>query len=91
MVNFFFLPNHGKDDFSEPPQRADSKNPIFIFFFADFGVRVTSEAQGSVSVGFWGSSQLSPFWGRGESSQGALSTPPPPNCKPGCPFWGPHQ
>ena len=33
-------------------------------FCANFWVRVTSEAQGSVSVGFWGSRELSPF-GRG--------------------------
>ena len=32
-------------------------------FFSDFWVWVTSEAWGSVSVGFWGSCQLSPFWG----------------------------
>ena len=44
-------------------------------FFADFWVWVTSEAQGSVSVGFWGSRQLSPFWWGG-SSQGAPSIPP---------------
>ena len=48
-------------------------------FLADFWVRVTSEARGLVSVGFWGSRQLSPFWGRGGASQGALSTPPPSN------------
>ena len=64
-----------KDDFSEPPRRADSETPIFIFF-ADFWVRVTSEARGSVSLGFWGSRQFSPFGGG--SSQGALLTPPPP-------------
>ena len=64
------------DDFSEPPRRADSKNPIFIFFL-DFWVRVTSEARGSVSVGFWGVPSIEPFLGRGGSSQGALSTPPP--------------
>ena len=51
---------------------------IPLSFFADFWVWVTSEARGSVSVGFLGSHQLSPFWGRGEgSSQGAVSTPPP--------------
>ena len=33
---------------------------ISFSFFADFWVRVTSEAQGSVSVGFWGSRL---FWG----------------------------
>ena len=69
-------------------------------FFADFSVRVTSEARGSVSVGFWGSRQLSPFWGG--SSQGALSTPsiesppapgtqppPPPTCPPLAVFSNP--
>ena len=34
-------------------------------------------------MGFWGSCQLSPFWGRGGSGRRALSTPPPPG-------WGPH-
>ena len=34
-------------------------------FFADFWVWVTSEAWGTVSLGFWGPRQLSPFWGRG--------------------------
>ena len=67
---FLFTKYMADDDFSEPPRRADSKNPIFIFW-----VWVTSEAQGSVSVGFWGSRQLSPFLGGGVS-QGALSTPP---------------
>ena len=47
-------------------------------FFADFWIWVTSKAWGSVSVAFWGCCQLSPFWGRGGSSQGALLTPPPP-------------
>ena len=46
-------------------------------FFADVWVWVTSEARGSVSVGFYGSRQLSPFSGGGGLSQGALSTPPP--------------
>ena len=36
-----------------------------ISFFADFWVRVTSRARGSVSVGFWGSRQLSPLCGGG--------------------------
>ena len=51
-------------------------------FFADFRVRATSGARGSVSVGFLGACQLSPFGagggGGGGASQGALSTPPPP-------------
>ena len=37
-----------------------------------------------LDVGFWGSRQLSLFGEEG-SSQGALSTPPSLNCKPGCP------
>ena len=76
MVNFFFLTKHmANDDFSEPPRRTDSKSPIFIFFFADYWVRVTSGARG-VSLGR--TRQLSLFWLRGGASQGALSTPPPP-------------
>ena len=31
MVNFFFTKYIPNDDFSEPPSRTDSKNPIFIF------------------------------------------------------------
>ena len=45
-------------------------------FFADFWVRVTSEAQGFSLGRILGSRQLGPFGGG--SSQGALSTPPPP-------------
>ena len=56
------------------------------FFFADFWVRVTSEARGSVSVGFWGSCQLSSFGGAG-SSQGALSTTPSPPSIESPPVW----
>ena len=47
-------------------------------FFADFWVWVTSEARGSVSIGFWGSCQLSPFWG-GEVEPGGSIDPPPSN------------
>ena len=32
-------------------------------FFVDFWVWVTSEGRGSVLVEFWGSRQLSLFWG----------------------------
>ena len=54
-------------------------------FFPDFWVWVTSEAQGSVSVGFWGSCQLSPFWG-GVPPEGSIAPPPPPpKRKPGLP------
>ena len=51
-------------------------------FFPDFWVWVTSEARGSVSVGFWGSCQLSPFFWGGGSCRRALSTPPPRNENP---------
>ena len=47
-------------------------------FFPDFWVWVTSKAWGSDSVGFWGSCQLSPFWGRGGGPAGGLYRPPPP-------------
>ena len=50
-------------------------------FFPDFWVWITSKAWGSDSVGFWGSRQLSPFWGGGGSGRRALSTPPPPETK----------
>ena len=45
-------------------------------FFADFGSGSPARPGGH-SVGFWGSRQLSLFWGGG-ACQGALSTPPPP-------------
>ena len=47
-----------------------------LSFFADFWVRVTSGARGSVSVGFWGDCQLSPFFWGGGSSQRAVSPTP---------------
>ena len=52
-------------------------------FFPDFWVWVTSKAWGSDSVGFWGSCQLSPFWGRGGSGRRAYRPPPPRKRKPG--------
>ena len=61
--------------FLNPLDALISKIPFS--FFADFWVRVTSEARGSVSVGFGGSRQLSPLWGGGGSSHGALLTPLP--------------
>ena len=59
-----FAKSMANDDFSEPARRADSKNPIFIFF-ANFWARVTPGALGVVLVGFWEARQLSPFLGRG--------------------------
>ena len=46
-------------------------------FFADFWVWVTSEARGSVSVGFWGSRQLSLLGGGGLAR--GLYRPPLPS------------
>ena len=47
-------------------------------FFADFWFWVTSEARGSVSIGFWGSRQLSPF---GVQPGGSIDPPAPPHLK----------
>ena len=61
MVNFFFT-KYVANDFSEPPRRADSKNPTFVFGrFLGLG-----HLQGpGVNLGrILGSRQLSPFWGR---------------------------
>ena len=51
------------------------KIPFSLFFFADFWVWVTSEAWGSVLVGFWGYCQLSPIGGG--LARGLYRTPPP--------------
>ena len=49
------------DDFSEAPQRADSKTAIFLFL-PNFGSGSPPGPGGSVSVGFGGGGrQLSPF------------------------------
>ena len=77
---FFFTKYMANDSFSEPPRRADSKNPIF--FFSRFWVWVTSKAWGSDLVGFWGSCQLSPFWGEGGSRPEGSIDPPPRNEDP---------
>ena len=76
--SFFFLAefNTANDDFSEPPRRADSKTPIFIL--CRILVRVTSAARGSVSVGFWGARQLSPFRRGGVWLEGCIHDSPPP-------------
>ena len=54
-------------------------------FFPDFWVWVTSKARGSDSVGFWGSCQLSPFWGRGGVWPEGSIDPPPRKRKAGFP------
>ena len=45
-------------------------------FFANFWVWVTSEAGGSVSLGFWETRKLSPFWGGGRLARGLYRPPP---------------
>ena len=87
MVEFFFTKYMANVDISEPPRRADSKYPIFFFFFADFGVWVTSGAWWSVLVGFWGARQLSRFLSGGGGGSSHQLTPPgvenPPTCRLG--------
>ena len=65
----FFANYMANDDFSEPPRRADSKSPVFIFF-CQFSVWVTSEARG-VSLGrILGVLSIEPFWGGGGLAKG---------------------
>ena len=73
-ISRFFSPNIWQMmTFLNPLDALIPKIPFS--FCPDFWVWVTSEARGSVSVGFGGSCQLSPFfWGSGRR---ALSTPPP--------------
>ena len=71
----FFATKSTTDDFSEPPRRADSKSPIFIF------CRILGLGHlRAPRVGLcWilGPPSIEPFWGGG-FGQGALSTPPSP-------------
>ena len=66
------------DDFSDPPRRTHSKIPFSPF--AEFWVRVTSGAGGSVSVGFWGARQWSllSLEGGGGLARGLYRRPPTP-------------
>ena len=57
-------------------------------FFAEFWVWVTSKARGSVSVGIWGSQQLSPFWGEGVQPERSIDPLPPRKRNPGLPISG---
>ena len=77
-------------DFSSPNtwQIMNFPNPlnglipkIPFSFFAEFWVRVTSGPRGSVSVGFWGGRQMSPFWGEGGVQPEGCIDPPPPQTK----------
>ena len=61
----FFFPNTWQMMiFPNPLDALIPKNSIFIFCrILLFWACVTSGAQGSVSVGFWGARELSLFWG----------------------------
>ena len=61
------------DNFSEPPQRADPVSVLPSF-------RVTSEARGSVLVGFWGFPSIEPLLGVGSSHGGCIPPPMPRIC-----------
>ena len=74
MVKFFFTKYMANDGFVNPLDALIPKFPFSIF--GGFWVWVTSEARGSVSVGFWGSRELSPFWGG--LARGSID-PPSPN------------
>ena len=82
--HFFFPPNTWQMmTFLNPLDALIPKIPFS--FFTDFWVWVTSEARGSVSVGFWGSRQLSPFLGTGGLARGLYLPPPPPIESPPAP------
>ena len=71
------------DDFSEPPRRADSKNPIF--FFSRFLGLGPLQGLGVRLGRILGVLSIEPFLGGGVRPEG-LSTPPPPRKrKPGFP------
>ena len=85
MVNFFSPNTWQMMTFRNP---LDTQIPKIPFsFFAEFWFWVTSGAPGSVSVGFWGARQLSPFGGGGVLARGLYRPPPPPGKRqPGCPW-----
>ena len=75
MVNFFSPNTWQMMTFPNPRNALIPKIPFSCF--ADFWVRVTSGALGSVSVGFWGLRQLSLFWGEpGGLARGLYQLPP---------------
>ena len=60
MVKTFFS-KYANDNFSEPPRRADSKNPIFIFGrFLGLG---RLRGPGVSLVRILGVPSIEPFWG----------------------------
>ena len=71
----FFTKYMANDDFSEPPRRADSKNPIFSFsrFFGLGHLRGPGVSLGRIL----GVLSIEPLLGEGAGEGRALSTPPP--------------
>ena len=82
--HFFSTKYMANDDFSDPPQRADSKNPIFFFSrFLGLG-----HLQGpGVRLGrILGVLSIQPFLGEGGvRPEGSIDCPPPRKRKPGLP------
>ena len=74
MINFFFTKYMANDDFSEPPRRADSKNPFFIFcrFWGLGHLRGPGVRLGS----FLGVPSIEPPLG-GAPARGLYRPPPP--------------
>ena len=86
LVDFFFTKCMANDDFSEPPRRADSKNPIF--FFSRFLGLGHLRGPGVRLGGILGVLSIEPFLGeRGVRLEGSIDSPPPPrNENPASPF-----
>ena len=77
MVNFLSTKFMANDDFFEPPRRADSQNPIFLFCL----ILGPDHLRGpGVSLGrMLGGPSIEPFFGGGGGlARGAVSTPAPP-------------
>ena len=79
MVNFFFHHSLANDDFSEPPQRADSKSPGFTFCRILGPGHLQSPG---VSLGrILGGPSIEPFFGGGGGLASGLFRPQPPDLK----------
>ena len=76
MVKFLVTKYMANDDFSGPPRRADSINPIFIVcrILGPGCLRGPGFSLNRIGVG----ASIEPFFLGGMSSQRAVSTAPPP-------------
>ena len=77
MVKIFFTKYIANDDFSEPPRRADSENPIFSFcrFLGPGHLRGLGVSLGRILEVL----SIEPFWGGGGGLARGLYRPPPLN------------